>query len=525
MTEAPQRNPRKLTVLSANVRGLRTNIGDLTHNFILRHQADIAVVTETWLTSEVEPAFGKLRGYTHWARQDRPERAGGGVAVCFREGVQAQALQVETPPTTEALFFRVVLANGTALLLCAAYRPPRQGPVILRFLTEQLDGLLTRHGCSHVLIVGDLNHHLERDAYEDLLTVQGLTDHVTFPTHERGGTLDPAITDLGESSVWCQQLGLVGSSDHHAVLTQMDVSVARDEAHTRTIWIWERADWPSFRSDLRQTDWDALLSGDAGSKARALTERLCSLQLIHVPHRQYTSKPTDQPWFGYRCRVAAERKYSAWLRYKRNPTRRNKALHRNACKQMVATSKWARRRWENDLRNKLRGPGVGSKTWWSLVKEKQGASHQESIPPLSKPDGTTATSSSEKAELLAGLFAQKMTVEDPRRTPPRLETECDELVTTVEVTQEQVERLLREVDVRKATGPDDVSPQVLRNCAAELAGPLSQVFRACVEEKTWPTVWKEARVTPIHKKTRGRTQQITGQSPSCPWSARSSRGW
>ena len=36
-----------LTVLSANVPGLRTNICDLTHNFILRHRTNITVVTET----------------------------------------------------------------------------------------------------------------------------------------------------------------------------------------------------------------------------------------------------------------------------------------------------------------------------------------------------------------------------------------------------------------------------------------------------------------------------------------------
>ena len=77
-----------------------------------------------------------------------------------------------------------------------------------------------------MLIVGDLNHHLERDAYENLLEVQGLTDHVTFPTHERGGTLDPVISDYQEDGLQCHQLELVGSSDHHAVLTQMDVNVA-----------------------------------------------------------------------------------------------------------------------------------------------------------------------------------------------------------------------------------------------------------------------------------------------------------
>ncbi|KAK4324255.1 hypothetical protein Pmani_005095 [Petrolisthes manimaculis] len=42
----------------------------------------------------------------------------------------------------------------------------------------------------------------------------------------------------------------------------------------------------------------------------------------------------------------------------------------------------------------------------------------------------------------------------------------------VEVTQEKVEHLLRAVDVRKASGPDDVSPQVLRHCS-NFGGPRS----------------------------------------------------
>ncbi|MPC51035.1 hypothetical protein E2C01_044872 [Portunus trituberculatus] len=206
MTETP-RSRHQLTVLSANVRGLRTNIGDLTHSFVLRHRVDIAVATETWLNSDVEPTFGKIAGYTHWIRRDRQGRQGGGVAVCLKKGVQAQTLDIVTPPETEALFLRVVLADSSAILLCATYRLPRQGPAFLDFLTEHLDDLQTRHNCRHFLIVGNLNHQVEGAAYENLLTVQGLTDH-------------------------------------------------------------------------RQ----------------------------HAPHCTYTSKPMDQPWFSYRCRLAAERK-------------------------------------------------------------------------------------------------------------------------------------------------------------------------------------------------------------------------
>ena len=54
------------------------------------------------------------------------------------------------------------------------------------------------------------------------------------------------------------------------------------------------------------------------------------------------------------------------------------------------------------------------------------------------------------------------------------------------MTQEQVECILKEVNVRKAMEPDDVTPQVLWHCVSELAGPLLKIFIACVQEKTWP---------------------------------------
>ena len=43
--------------------------------------------------------------------------------------------------------------------------------------------MLLRHKCSHVMVVGDLNFHLEQEAFNNLLTVQCLVNHVTFPTH------------------------------------------------------------------------------------------------------------------------------------------------------------------------------------------------------------------------------------------------------------------------------------------------------------------------------------------------------
>ncbi|MPD01207.1 hypothetical protein E2C01_096725 [Portunus trituberculatus] len=37
--------------------------------------------------------------------------------------MQAQLLDIDTPPLMEVMYFRVMLADRSALLLCALYRP------------------------------------------------------------------------------------------------------------------------------------------------------------------------------------------------------------------------------------------------------------------------------------------------------------------------------------------------------------------------------------------------------------------
>ena len=48
----------------------------------------------------------------------------------------------------------------------------------------------------------------------------------------------------------CYQLGPVGSLDLHAILTWADMSVTWDKATPCTIWLWDIANWPSFRRNL-----------------------------------------------------------------------------------------------------------------------------------------------------------------------------------------------------------------------------------------------------------------------------------
>ena len=171
-----------------------------------------------------------------------------------------------------------------------------------------------------------------------------------------------------------------------------------------------------MRGALTATDWQATLTGDAEEKTRAVTSLLVTLHARHVPHRTYLAKASNPQWFGFRCQEAAEAKYATWRKYKQRPSQHNLALHRAACKRMTDTSKWARKHWEQDLRRKLTGPGVGDKTWWTLIKERQGVMRQESVPPLTRQDGTTATNSDDKAALWPNYLQTKCKWRAPHAT-------------------------------------------------------------------------------------------------------------
>ncbi|KAG0702594.1 hypothetical protein GWK47_025079 [Chionoecetes opilio] len=87
------------------------------------------------------------------------------------------------------MFFKIWTQHHGSTLLCVCYRPQWQGREPIEFLHTHLDRLLQQYSCNHTVIVGDLNQHLVARAFEELLTVYGLTNHVTFPTHISGSSL------------------------------------------------------------------------------------------------------------------------------------------------------------------------------------------------------------------------------------------------------------------------------------------------------------------------------------------------
>ncbi len=72
----------------------------------------------------------------------------------------------------------------------------------------------------------------------------------------------------------------------------------------------------------------------------------------------------------------------------------------------------------------------------------------------------------------------------------------------ITVTEDEVSRALKRVNVRKAAGPDGITGRVLRSCADQLAGLFTSIFNESLATSVVPTSFKKSVIIPVPKNNK-----------------------
>ena len=127
---------------------------------------------------------------------------------------------------------------------------------------------------------------------------------------------------------------------------------------------------------------------------------------------------------------------------------------------------------------------------------------KSSIPSLIKADGSEAKTAHNKAETLNNYFSSVFSDDNLHDQQTTLDegTFFGNYLNSFEITKEMVATKLRELNTEKSPGPDKWHPIFLKKIADLISSPLSIIFQKSLNEGIVPSQWREATITPIHKK-------------------------
>ncbi len=72
----------------------------------------------------------------------------------------------------------------------------------------------------------------------------------------------------------------------------------------------------------------------------------------------------------------------------------------------------------------------------------------------------------------------------------------------ITVSEDEVRRELKRVNIRKAAGPDGITGRVLRSCADQLAGLFTSIFNESLATSVAPTSFKKSVIIPMTKNSK-----------------------
>ena len=170
---------------------------------------------------------------------------------------------------------------------------------------------------------------------------------------------------------------------------------------------------------------------------------------------------------------------------------------RNEYNSKIADSK---KKAENAQLESLRNPEkLSQKKWWHVAKTVLKRNTVSSYPPIHIGD-SIITDNQEKANQFNEHFSSFSTLDFNNTTLPPEQDDPPNIFNNIVLTQKEVSDLIKCIKTNKASGPDLVTPTMLKQAGDSIVPSLTKLFNMSLSTHTSPHSWKKANIVPIFKK-------------------------
>ena len=109
------------------------------------------------------------------------------------------------------------------------------------------------------------------------------------------------------------------------------------------------------------------------------------------------------------------------------------------------------------------------------------------------------SSASDKARLFPENVFKNSNHDDSDISLPVFPSRTNLKLHNISVTPKMVKKVIMNLDLSKASGPDCIPVVVLKNCEPKLSYILDELFNKCLKESCFPDWWKVSSVVPVFK--------------------------
>jgi ribonucleases P/MRP protein subunit RPP40 len=495
-----------LSCFYVNARSIVNKIDEL-ELYLATEKPDIVGITETWAFEDFLDSEIQSEGYSIF-RKDRSggeKTRGGGVMLLISSELNITVREDLVDANFPESLWCSLESNREKTLIGICYRPPSS----LKVNDDALFKQIQIASKERVLLMGDFNF-----PEIDWNVQESLSDSHPFIKCVNDGFLSQGVCDATRGKnildlVLVSEENMIenlsvgepfGSSDHQIIRWQVLICKQDDKVEKKTRDYF-KADYVQMREvaeTIWQTDTKHKIDIDVNGDWVSLKNELHLLEVKFVPYKK--PRCGKCKWANNRVQKCRRAKTKAWKKYVESD--RNQRMYQKYVNKLHEAQKVnirAKRNFEQSLADSVKN---NDKSFFAYVRSKQRT--KDRVGPLMDKSGKTVTDQYEAANILNDYFSSVFTVEDVSVIPDPRQIFVGEIsrdgLLDIDITEEIVLKKLEEINVNKCPGIDGIHPKLLHELRFLLAKPLTQLYRASLEQGIIPYDWREAGVTPLFKK-------------------------
>ena len=511
----PCNTKSNIRIAHLNIRSLKSREHfTLLKDSVVSNNFDIFTISETWLDSSVNNESIHIPGYTLY-RQDRgPHKPGGGLCVYIKKNYKVSSLENVSSVSDnnfQQLWLKVQSRCYKSFVICTVYRPPSTP---LNFIDDLANSLIeSLLSGLDVIILGDLNCNLLQDnaesrALNDFCSTFNLTQLINKPTRatENGESLIDVVMTTNEKLIASNDVLMSTISDHNLVYISLKLKKPRIKPCYVTIRSYTNYSADNFLRDLSYALFHIIsLFDDFNDQFDVFNELFLEVLSQHAPVKRVKIRSKPNPFITPEIRQLM-RTRDQWRKL---AGKTSDPFHWNGYRFFRQEVKREIRVAEKvHVRTQILDSNGNSNSIWKIINRCLPRKQQDSFMASEDPTGlanelndffiSVGSITAQKARDLSLHHGLNVNLDVP--TPLHISTDVSpELFVLHQVTENQVERVIRSLPSNKAPGMDKISSRILKDSLPSTLTTITHIVNNSFVTNTFARAWKTAEVTPILK--------------------------